>query len=85
MDNCLKLQAGIESFEEIRSKGFYFVDKTKLIEDLFENWGKVSLFTRPRRFGKTLNISMLRSFFEIGRDKSLFDDTYISKNKKAYG
>ena len=67
---------------EIRRLGFYYVDKTKLIEQLLENWGKVNLFTRPRRFGKTLNMSMLRYFFEIGTDRTLFDGLYISQNKQ---
>ena len=65
----LKLPVGIEDFQEIRRLGFYYVDKTKLIEQLLENWGKVNLFTRPRRFGKTLNMSMLRYFFEIGTEQ----------------
>ena len=76
----LKLPVGIESFEEIRSEGFYYIDKTGLIRDLLNNWGKVNLFTRPRRFGKTLNMSMLKSFFEIGTDKTLFDGLAISKD-----
>ena len=75
----LKLPVGIESFEEIRREGFYYVDKTGLIRDLLNNWGKVNLFTRPRRFGKTLNMSMLKSFFDIGTDKTLFDGLEISK------
>lgn len=74
-----KLPVGIENFEEIRSEGFYYVDKTGLIRDLLENWGKVNLFTRPRRFGKTLNMSMLKSFFEIGTDRRLFEGLEISK------
>lgn len=74
-----KLPIGIENFEEIRKEGFYYVDKTGLIRDLLNNWGKVNLFTRPRRFGKTLNMSMLKSFFEIGTDKTLFADLTISK------
>ena len=78
----LKLPVGIEDFQEIRRLGFYYVDKTKLIEQLLESWGKVNLFTRPRRFGKTLNMSMLRCFFEIGTDRTLFDGLYISKNKQ---
>ena len=82
MTNSLKLPVGIDSFEKIRKNGFYYVDKTRLIEQLLEQWGEVNLFTRPRRFGKTLNMSMLRYFFEIGTDKTLFDDLYISKNKK---
>ena len=64
MDTTLKLPVGIEDFQEIRRLGFYYIDKTKLIEQLLEQWGKVNLFTRPRRFGKTLNMSMLRCFFE---------------------
>lgn len=74
-----KLPIGIENFEEIRKEGFYYVDKTGLIRDLLNNWGKVNLFTKPRRFGKTLNMSMLKSFFEIGTDKTLFADLTISK------
>ena len=81
MENRLKLPVGIESFEEIRRNQYYYIDKTKLIEQLFDSLGKVSLFTRPRRFGKTLNMSMLKSFFEIGTDSSLFDGLYISKNQ----
>ena len=81
MANTLNLPVGIENFEEIRQLGFYYIDKTRLIEQLLQGWGKVTLFTRPRRFGKTLNMSMLRSFFEIGMDKSLFDGLYISGNK----
>lgn len=74
-----KLPVGIEDFEEIRTEGFYYIDKTGLIRDLLNNWGKVNLFTRPRRFGKTLNMSMLKNFFEIGADKTLFDGLTISK------
>ena len=77
----LKLPVGIENFEDIRRSGFYYIDKTRLIEQTLNNWSKVTLFTRPRRFGKTLGMSMLRSFFEIGTDKSLFDGLYISQNK----
>ncbi len=73
-----RLPMGIESFKEIRRQKFYYVDKTALIRELLENWGKVTLFTRPRRFGKTLNMSMLRCFFEIGSDKALFDGLEIS-------
>lgn len=82
MATSLKLPVGIEDFKEIRKEKFYYIDKTKLIEQLFVNWGKVNLFTRPRRFGKTLNMSMLRYFFEIGTDISLFSGLYISKNTK---
>ena len=74
-----KLPVGIENFEEIRKEGFYYVDKTVLIRDLLNSWGKVNLFTRPRRFGKTLNMSMLKSFFEIGADGTLFDGLAISR------
>jgi len=82
MSGNLKLPVGIDDFRKIRECGFYYVDKTKLVEQLMQNWGEVNLFTRPRRFGKTLNMSMLRSFFEIGTDKSLFDGLYISRNKE---
>ena len=78
----LKLPVGIDGFEKIRRNGFYYIDKTKLIEQLFFNWGEVNLFTRPRRFGKTLNMSMLKCFFEIGMDPSLFDGLYITENKE---
>ena len=78
--NDLKLPVGIEDFDEIRREGFYYIDKTRLLEQLLDQWSKVNLFTRPRRFGKTLNMSMLRYFFEIGMDKSLFDGLYISQN-----
>ena len=82
MANSLKLPVGIENFEEIRKFGFYYMDKTKLIEQLVETGGKVTLFTRPRRFGKTLNMSMLRAFFETGADTTLFDGLYIAGNKE---
>ena len=75
-----KLPIGIDDFKKLRQEDFYYVDKTGLIGDLLNNWGKVNLFTRPRRFGKTLNMSMLKSFFEIGADKSLFDGLAISKD-----
>lgn len=81
MAEFIKLPVGIENFEKIRRDGFYYVDKTGLIEQLLNNWGEVNLFTRPRRFGKTLNMSMLKYFFEIGADQSLFEGLYISKNK----
>ena len=77
----LKLPVGIENFEDIRRSGFYYIDKTMFIEQFLNTWSEVTLFTRPRRFGKTLGMSMLRSFFEIGTDKSLFDELYISQNK----
>ena len=81
MDKFLKLPVGIDNFEKIRRNGFYYIDKTELIEQLFLNWGEVNLFTRPRRFGKTLNMSMLKCFFEIGTDSSLFDGLYISEKQ----
>ena len=74
-----KLPVGIDSFEKLRREAFYYVDKTGLIIDLLNNWGEVNLFTRPRRFGKTLNMSMLKSFFEIGSDRTLFDGLAISR------
>ena len=77
-----KLPIGIEDFEKIRKENFYYVDKTNLINDILHNWGEVNLFTRPRRFGKTLNMSMLKNFFEIGTDKSIFDGLAISKEKE---
>lgn len=82
MNKQLKLPVGIENFQEVRQLGFYYVDKTKMIEHLLSQWGKVNLFTRPRRFGKTLNMSMLRYFFEIGTDPTLFDGLFISQNKE---
>ena len=77
-----KLPMGIEDFKEMRVQGFYYIDKTGLIKELLEHFGKVNLFTRPRRFGKTLNMSMLKYFFEIGSDSALFDDLEIAKEKE---
>ena len=77
-----KLPIGMENFVEIRRNNFYYVDKTRLIEQLVEKWSEVSLFTRPRRFGKTLNMSMLRAFFEVGAEANLFDGLYISHKKE---
>lgn len=77
-----KLPVGIENFEEIRTEGFYYIDKTGLIKDLLHSWGKVNLFTRPRRFGKSLTMSMLRSFFEIDCSKGLFDGLEISRESE---
>ena len=76
-----KLPIGIESFEKIRRDGFYYVDKTLFIKELLQNWGEVNLFTRPRRFGKSLNMSMLKSFFEIGSDPALFEGLKIMQEK----
>ena len=77
-----KLPIGIDGFEKIRKNNFYYVDKTMLIAELLQNWGEVNLFTRPRRFGKTLNMSMLKCFFEVGCDKTLFDGLNISQEKE---
>lgn len=82
MAGLKKLPIGIENFEEIRREDFYYVDKSHVIEQLLTQWGKVNLFTRPRRFGKSLNMSMLQSFFEIGKDKTLFDGLRISDNQE---
>ena len=78
----VKLPMGIENFERIRKDGFYYVDKTRMIRDLLENIALVNLFTRPRRFGKTLNMSMLKYFFENGTDRMLFDGLDISREKE---
>ncbi len=77
-----KLPTGIENFMEMRTEGFYYVDKTGLIKTLMENPGKVNLFTRPRRFGKTLNMSMLKYFFETGSDTTIFDGLEIAGEKE---
>lgn len=82
MASTMKLPIGIDDFRKLRESHFYYVDKTRLIEQLLLNWSEVTLFTRPRRFGKTLNMSMLKSFFDIGTDKALFDGLYISGNKE---
>ena len=81
MGNILKLPVGIDDFKKLREAGFYYIDKPGLIPPLLQNWGEVNLFTRPRRFGKTLNMSMLKNFFEIGADSTLFDGLYISQNE----
>ena len=80
--NKKKLPVGIESFEKIRTQDFYYVDKTVMIRDLIQRWGEVNLFTRPRRFGKSLNMSMLKAFFEIGDNRALFDGLKISEEKE---
>ena len=82
MAGLKKLPIGIENFEEMRREDFYYVDKSHVIEQLLTQWGKVNLFTRPRRFGKSLNMSILQSFFEIGKDKNLFDGLRISDNQE---
>ena len=80
MEMKLSLPIGIEDFKEVRKDGYYYVDKTSLIEQVLEKRSKVTLFTRPRRFGKSLNMSMLKNFFEIGTDAALFEGLHISKN-----
>ena len=77
-----RLPVGIENFEEFSAENFYYVDKTMFIAELLQNWGKVNLFTRPRRFGKSLNMSMLKCFFEIGGDPALFSGLKITKEKE---
>ena len=77
-----KLPIGIDGFEKIRSNDFYYIDKTMFIKELLQNWGEVNLFTRPRRFGKSLNISMLKSFFEIGNDPTLFKGLKIAEERE---
>ena len=77
-----KLPIGIDGFEKIRTNDFYYADKTMFISDLLHNWGEVNLFTRPRRFGKTLNMSMLKCFFEIGGKKQLFEGLKIAQEKE---
>ncbi len=77
-----KLPIGIENFEEFSSEDFYYADKTLFIKELLQNWGKVNLFTRPRRFGKSLNMSMLKCFFEIGGDPALFEGLKIAREKE---
>lgn len=80
-----KLPIGIDGFEKIRTNNFYYVDKSMFIAELLQNWGEVNLFTRPRRFGKTLNLSMLKCFFEIGGRKELFNGLKISQEKELIG
>lgn len=77
-----KLPVGVDGFEKIRTEDFYYVDKTMFIAELLENWGEVNLFTRPRRFGKTLTMNMLKTFLEIGCNKELFDGLKISRDTK---
>ena len=77
-----KLPIGIDGFEKIRTNDFYYVDKTLFIKELLQNWGEVNLFTRPRRFGKSLNVSMLKCFFEIGSDPALFNSLKIAQEKE---
>ena len=80
MEKKLKLPIGIENFSELRKRNYYYVDKTELIEQVLEDGSQVILFTRPRRFGKSLNMSMLKSFFEKETDPALFEGLYIAQN-----
>ena len=79
MRKMKKIPVGIESFPEMRRQDFYYIDKTEMIRDLLYSWGQVNLFTRPRRFGKSLNMSMLKAFFEIDTDESLFEGLKIAE------
>jgi hypothetical protein len=81
MSELKKLPIGIENFSELINQDFYYVDKTNLIKELLENWSKVNLFSRPRRFGKSLNMSMFKYFFELGSEKELFEGLQISKEE----
>ena len=80
-----KLPVGIEKFRKICTEGFYYIDKTGFIKELLDSWAEVNLFTRPRRFGKSLNMDMLRSFFEIGADASLSKDCRSQKKRNYAG
>lgn len=82
LKSSVKLPIGIEGFQEIRTEGFYYVDKTRMISELLNNRGKVNLFIRPRRFGKSLNMNMLKYFFSYGCDAALFDGLAISGEKE---
>ena len=82
MGNKKKLPVGVDSFSKLVQQGFYYIDKTGLLIEILNNWAEVNLFTRPRRFGKSLNMSMLQTFFEIGCDKTLFDGLKISEEKE---
>ncbi len=82
METRKKLPIGIEGFEKIRKEGFYYVDKTGLIRELLDNWAEVNLFTRPRRFGKSLNMDMLKCFFEYGADREIFDGLEIAGERE---
>lgn len=82
MESIAKLPIGIEDFAKLRTEQFYYVDKTGLLIELLNNWGEVNLITRPRRFGKSLNMSMLRHFFSYGCDATLYDGLAISREKE---
>ena len=80
-----KLPIGIENFEKLRKEEFYYIDKTGMIKELLNSRSEVNLFTRPRRFGKSLNMSMLKNFFESGSDKRIFEGLQISREKDVHG
>ena len=82
MSTRKKLPVGIEDFEKIRTEDFYYVDKTSLVKELLDNWGQVNLYTRPRRFGKSLNMNMLKVFFEYGCNSSLFEGLKIAGERE---
>ena len=78
-----KLPVGVDSFSKLIRQNFYYIDKTDLLMNLLNNWAEVNLFTRPRRFGKSLNMSMMQTFFEIGCDKTLFDGSKNLRRKRT--
>ena len=80
-----KLPIGIENFAKLQAEDFYYVDKTMLIKELLDNWAEMNLFTRPRRFGKTLNMSMLKAFFELNGDKNCFKGTRSLSLRTIHG
>lgn len=82
MNNRKKLPVAVENFEKLIKENFYYVDKTTIIATLLKSWAKVNIFTRPRRFGKSVNMNMLKTFFEIGSDKSVFEGLKISEEKE---
>ena len=82
MKTPAKLPIGIEDFKKIRTEGFYYVDKTGMITELLNNWGEINLFTRPRRFGKSLNMSMLKYFFSFGCDPELFQGLAVAEERE---
>lgn len=80
--NKKKIPIGVDRFKKLRAESFFYIDKTGMIRDLIHSWGEVNLFTRPRRFGKSLNLDMIRTFFEIGSDSSYFDGLEIMQETK---
>ena len=78
-----KLPIGVDRFKKLREEDYYYIDKTGMIRDLIQSWGEVNLFTRPRRFGKTLNMDMLRAFFEIGADASYLKVLRLCRKRRS--